>query len=228
LSAATQSPAAISLGATHQLLSLQRVAGNQAVTSLVQRAVDSPTVADDSDNIVDPRIDVRAQFALLRLFKGPPDEAAIARGLFADIKNGRMQGIFGDDLKASVDIARARQTVRWELVPSGQDAVRIDDGGPGAPVVVFRESAGSAPRLDTALLAVGNAAPITGGLPAPLPPGPLAGILGPLGRQPPRKPIITVSTPEICMTLGSTTLLGTSKGSALGVVAERFVSLDFL
>jgi hypothetical protein len=30
------------------------------------------------------------------------------------------------------------------------------------------------------------------------------------------------------MTLGSTTLLGTSKGSALGVVAERFVSLDFL
>lgn len=125
--------------------------------SIGLRSVGALHVARQQDDapasIVDHRIDVRAQFALLRLFKGSDADAADARLLFADVKAGRLEGIYGDDLGVAAQLAKARATVRWELVPAGQDAVVIDDGASGAPVLVFRESAGSRPRLDAALLA---------------------------------------------------------------------------
>jgi hypothetical protein len=106
----------------------------------------------ESQSVIDSRIDVRAQFALLRLFKGSPEDSADARALLEDVKQGRIKGIFGSDLGISSRMATARGTVAWELVPKGQDAVTLDDGKPDAPVIVFRASAGQAPRLDQALL----------------------------------------------------------------------------
>jgi outer membrane protein OmpA-like peptidoglycan-associated protein len=99
---------------------------------------------------------VRAQFALQRLFRSPnPQEAQQAAELFDDVERGAIEGIYGDDLGVAATIARQRGTVRWELVPSGQDAVLLE-GGPetGAPVIIFREQAGAKPRLDRALLAI--------------------------------------------------------------------------
>ena len=204
-------------------------------------AAEAPSARD----VIDPRIDVRAQFALLRLFKGPPGQASVARSLFDEVKSGRLNGIFGDDLQVSAKLAAERGTVRWELVPPGQDAVRIDDGGPGAPIVVFKEQAGSAPRLDQALLSVaqpeqgvraaGQAVP-SGGIPIGALSGivaaiPIANLAGILGGLPPLKPKgggFKLGTPEICTTVGGRKLLGETKGSAFGVIAERFVDQDFI
>jgi hypothetical protein len=97
---------------------------------------------------------VRAQFALLRLFKGTPEDANDARDLFNAVKTGEIKGIFGDDLAVSAKLAAERSTVRWELVPPGQDAVMLQDESPDTPVIIFKEAAGQKPRLDQALLSI--------------------------------------------------------------------------
>lgn len=108
----------------------------------------------EAASVVDERIDVRAQFAFQRLFKGSPEDARDARDLFNDVKSGRIKGIYGDDLAAAALIAGRRNKARWELVPKGQDAILIDDELDDSPVVIFKAAAGGEPRLDQALLAV--------------------------------------------------------------------------
>lgn len=102
--------------------------------------------------IANPRLDVRAQFALLRLLRSTPERAAIARSMIDEIDKETLNGIYGDDLKKAAEIAALRGTVRWELVPKGKDAVYIHDANPDSPVMVFREAAGHKPRLDDALV----------------------------------------------------------------------------
>jgi len=103
-------------------------------------------------DIIDPRIDVRAQFALLRLFKAPPPDSTDAINLFRDVKSEGIRGIFGDDLQAAVKLAHARGRQRWELVPPDRDSIKLDDGLPDTPTIIFKEISGKKPRLDAALL----------------------------------------------------------------------------
>jgi hypothetical protein len=103
--------------------------------------------------VINPRIDVRAQFAFLRLFKSSdPDESQAAVELFDAVDTGTITGIYGDDLRVAAQLAEKRGTVRWELVPDGSDAIVLDDEREGAPVLIFREQAGGKPRLDWALV----------------------------------------------------------------------------
>lgn len=112
----------------------------------------SAAVSTPPKSVIHDRIDVRAQFALLRLFKGPDAKDAI--DLFNDVDSGKIKGIFGDDLAVAVKLANKRGTVRWELVPPGQDAVMLTDDPADTPVLIFKEAAGTKPRLDQALLTV--------------------------------------------------------------------------
>ena|GEM_PF-5655915 len=105
-------------------------------------------------SVINERIDVRAQFALTRLFKGPADDAKDAVELFNDVDSGKIKGIFGDDLAIAAKLAAKRGTVRWKLVPDGQDAVMLTDDPADTPVLIFKESAATKPRLDQALLTV--------------------------------------------------------------------------
>ncbi|HEX7773115.1 MAG TPA: DUF4157 domain-containing protein [Pyrinomonadaceae bacterium] len=102
-------------------------------------------------------IDVRAQFALLRLLKGP--DAETAREMIDEVEKGTLNGIFGDDLKKAADAASQRGKARWELVPPGQDAILINDGLLDAPLLFFKEAAGHFPRLDRALIDAYRARP---------------------------------------------------------------------
>lgn len=106
-----------------------------------------------------PRIDVRAQFALLRLLRGSAEDAATARAMIDEIEKDTLKGIFGDDLKKAADVASLRGTRRWELVPKGRDAVWIHDANPDSPAIIFKEAAGQGPRLDRALITVYRADP---------------------------------------------------------------------
>jgi hypothetical protein len=118
-------------------------------------------------DVIDPRIDPCAQFALLRLGKADPAARTAALGLLAAVKSGRLAGIYGENLQASVKLATRLQTVWWKLIPPGEDAALIvDPSAPGAApaTIVFRSTQtkttkpGATPacldkaRLDVALL----------------------------------------------------------------------------
>ncbi|MGB7292646.1 MAG: S8 family serine peptidase [Thermodesulfobacteriota bacterium] len=84
-------------------------------------------------DVIDERIDVIAQRSILRLNKGEPAARQDAARLLAGVKAGQLAGIFGENLLAAAKLAKKLGTVRWELVPKGEDAALILD--PGAPTV---------------------------------------------------------------------------------------------
>ncbi len=107
---------------------------------------------DRPSSVIHPCIDVRAQFALLRLFNGSEQEARDAVGLFRAVESGQIIGIFGDDLAISAQMATERGTVRWKLVPEGQGAVFLNDSLSDTPAIIFKEGLGN--RLDQLLLQI--------------------------------------------------------------------------
>ncbi len=131
---------------------------NQRATANVrrQRVVDFAVTQGGRiapQSVIDPRLDVGAQQAILRLARGTPRQRIDALGLLSAVKAGRLQGIFGDDLQAAAQQAARRGTVRWQLVPPGQDAVLVRSPVMSQPpTIIFREQARSVPaRLDPAL-----------------------------------------------------------------------------
>lgn len=88
--------------------------------------------------VVDPRIDVFAQRALLRMFGGPMDAQSDASQMLAAIKAGTLAGIYKEDEQVPAKVARRLGTGWWQLIPSGQDAAYIEDPA-GSPIIVFRD-----------------------------------------------------------------------------------------
>ncbi|HWS88669.1 MAG TPA: hypothetical protein VN282_16970 [Pyrinomonadaceae bacterium] len=115
-------------------------------------------------DVIDSRIDVSAQKALIRM-RGNPATSADAAAMLAAVKGGRLAGIYGDALLAAAQLAARLGTVRWKLVPPGRVAALVRERNPAAPpTIIFRESArGNPAQLDPALLAAwrefGAAAP---------------------------------------------------------------------
>jgi V8-like Glu-specific endopeptidase len=105
-------------------------------------------------DVIDPRIDVAAQKALITM-KGNPSTSAAAASILAEVKGGRLAGIYGDDLRAAAQLAARIGTVRWKLVPSGRDSALIQTASvpPAAPTIIFRSLIRSEPkRLIAAVL----------------------------------------------------------------------------
>jgi len=122
-------------------------------------------------DVIDTRIDVGAQKALIRL-KGSPATSADAAGLLDAVKGGRLRGIFGDDLRAAAQLAARLGTVRWELVPRGQAAALVREPNPATPpTIIFRtQYRDDRNRLDPALVAIWRGSGLTragGAVPAP-------------------------------------------------------------
>src|SRR3712207_1928557 len=89
-------------------------------------------------DVIDPRIDVSAQKALIRM-RSNPALSREAASMLASVKGGQLQGIFGDDLRAAAQLAARLGTVRWELVPRGQVAAVVRERNPLAPpTIIFR------------------------------------------------------------------------------------------
>lgn len=105
-------------------------------------------------DVIDPRIDVSAQKALIRM-RASPATSREAASMLASVKGGRLRGIYGDDLRAAAQLAARRCTARWELVPRGRVAVVVRERSPLAPpTIIFRaQYRGDAARLDPALAA---------------------------------------------------------------------------
>ncbi len=103
-----------------------------------------------SHDVIDSRIDVSAQFALLRMQREGGAAAVDAAQMLEAIKiTNQLAGIFGDDLRAAADLARRLNTQRWLLVPNGEDAALVlDPAAPtvAPPTIIFRGGEGRPPR----------------------------------------------------------------------------------
>ena len=88
-------------------------------------------------DVIDERIDVAAQKAILRMRSRSPDRAY---ELLSFIKNGQLRGFVGDDLKVAADLAQELHTFRWELVPKNEDAALVyGQGYEFPPLAIYKE-----------------------------------------------------------------------------------------
>lgn len=110
-------------------------------------------VTATTSGVIDPRIDVHAQYALLRMAKGDPSARADAAAILAAVKSGRLAGIYKEDQQVPAMRAKRRGIGWWQLIPAGRDAAVVHEAG-AAPILVFRDRVRSdASRLDPALRA---------------------------------------------------------------------------
>jgi V8-like Glu-specific endopeptidase len=107
-------------------------------------------------DVMDPRIDVPAQYALMRLSKRSPAERAAAAAMLDAVRSGRLAGIYKEDQRVPALRAQGMGRGWWQLLRLGQDATIVVDRNPAvAPILIFRNAVRSNPaRLDPALLAV--------------------------------------------------------------------------
>jgi hypothetical protein len=100
------------------------------------------------------RIDVFAQYSLLRMSKDPA-ATADANDMLAAVRSGELGGIYKEDQK--VPALRAVKMGTWwgTIIPKGEDgALFLDPTDPagGTPLIIFRDKVRSdKPRIDAAL-----------------------------------------------------------------------------
>src|SRR5215218_2166831 len=100
--------------------------------------------------VIDPRIDVHAQFAIQRLSRNPAT-ARDAAAMLATVKSGEIGGIYKEDQKVPALLARKFGLGWWQILSPGDDAALVID--PDPPILVFRDKVRSNPaRLDPALV----------------------------------------------------------------------------
>jgi hypothetical protein len=112
------------------------------------------TSAVTPHSVIDSRIDVHAQYALQRLSKGDAGARAEAAGMLAEVKAGRLGGIYKEDQQVPALRAKRMGKGWWEVIPKAEDAALfLETPNPAAlPLIVFRDRVRSdAARLDPAL-----------------------------------------------------------------------------
>lgn len=115
---------------------------------------DPPALLTAAD-VRDQRIDVFAQYSLLRLSAADTASAQDAREMLAAVRSGELGGIYKEDER--VPALRAVQLGTWwgTIIPQGQNgALFLDPARPldGVPLIVFRDDVRSnKPLIDAAL-----------------------------------------------------------------------------
>lgn len=92
-------------------------------------------------DVIDPRIDVQAQFALMRMFAGEPSESRVASSVLAATKEGALAGVYREDQRAPALRARALGGGWWDLVPRGRSGVCVTGPGEEPPLIAMRRGA---------------------------------------------------------------------------------------
>jgi hypothetical protein len=97
-------------------------------------------------DVLDDRIDVAAQYALFRMFKGEAGERVVASDILGAVKSGALGGIYQEDQKVPALRAQAAGSGWWKILPKETAKPRIDGvcmtvpaGKP--PILVMRRKA---------------------------------------------------------------------------------------
>lgn len=136
-----------------------------------------------TQDVIDERIDVQAQYALMRMFVGEPAERAVASGVLAAIEAGALAGVYREDQRAPALRARALGTGWWMLVPRGRAAACVIEPDGELPLIAVRRGAHKDPAAyDRALAEAWEACGLPASEPRPyvetLPPRPTSAETG--------------------------------------------------
>lgn len=130
-----------------------RAARAASLCLLATALLPATVLAQDTEalDVVDPRIDVHAQWALQRLAQANGATEAIARGLMAAVQQGTLGGIYLEDQQVPALMAQRAGIGWWQIIPSERQAA-IYAGAGETPVVVLRRGLANQPRpFDAAL-----------------------------------------------------------------------------
>lgn len=158
-----------------------------------------------TEDVIDQRIDVDAQYSLIRMFGAGLLPAVEASAMLSAIKDEQLGGIYQIDRK--IPALRAREdlgTDWWKIIPSGVDAICWRQPPGKLPLIVYRKGVPAYPeRLDAALSSAWNQCRIPSAPPRPY----IATIQKPPPPPPPPDPDLPPLPPSGVM------VIVTSKGS---------------
>lgn len=105
-----------------------------------------------TEDLLDERLDVDAQYALMRLFRGTADQVALASDVLAALKSGALAGIHRVDRRAVAARAQALGKGWWDVIPADRQilcwrepASALGAGRP--PMIVYRRGLAGGPPL---------------------------------------------------------------------------------
>jgi hypothetical protein len=147
--------------------------------SIAQTAQTPP--AWTTQDVIDPRIDVSAQYGLMRMFTEDPVAAAAASAMLSAVKTGQLAGIYQPDQQVPALRAQSLGKGWWQLLPGGAVAVCITGPEGKPPLIVFsKEAKSQSYLLDPALRSAWSACGIEWAEPRPY-----------LATLPPKQPATT-------------------------------------
>lgn len=115
-----------------------------------------------TEDLLDTRLDVDAQYSLMRLFRGSVDQAVLASDILAALESGALAGIHQVDRRAPAARAQALGTGWWQVIPADRQVLCWRAVGSGqAPMIVYRQGLAGSRRLDALI----EGAAISCGLP---------------------------------------------------------------
>lgn len=105
-----------------------------------------------TQDVIDARIDEYAQYALMRMFAGDWQERQTASDILSAVKSGLLAGIYVVDQKVAALRAQEIGKSWWTVLPSGIDAICIQEPEAKPPLIAFsKEARKNKERLDAAL-----------------------------------------------------------------------------
>jgi hypothetical protein len=105
-----------------------------------------------TSDIIDARIDIGAQYSLMRKMGDGPPVSRDASAMIGAIKSGELAGILLPPRQAVSERGQRMSPPRgyWQLIPSGQDSICLKEPAGEPPMIVYREKM-TPDRIDRAL-----------------------------------------------------------------------------
>jgi len=136
-------------------------------------------------DFIDPRIDVAAQRALLRMVNGDAASRRDGLAMFAAVKRQRLAGLYQEDQKVPALRAQKLGKGWWQMIPPSARAVCVTQPAGELPLIAFKKAlASNIPALADTLRAAWDRC----GLPEVAPPPPSGKSCKPAPPPPPPPP----------------------------------------
>lgn len=112
----------------------------------------APTCTIKTSELLDQRIDIKAQVSLMRKLAGSRAQRREASSMFLAIKDGTLDGMLLNWRKAVADrgASMTPQKGWWQLIPSGQTSTCLQEPAGADPMIIFRKNM-TQPQVDAAL-----------------------------------------------------------------------------
>jgi hypothetical protein len=103
-----------------------------------------------TQDVIDSRIDVSAQYALMRMLAGEPQERIVSSNILSAVKEERLGGIYQEDQQVPALRAQASGYGWWQILPKSAAGAKADskcmtDPASKAPIIVMRKKAETNP-----------------------------------------------------------------------------------